>query len=488
MAKAPGVAENQREKGERVMNEGTLAKTKVTMCEVCNTDFDEKQPGWLEVRYLTQQVWMCPACLGRNTLGIEIVRFMHLEQQEFQPESRKGEIGSMFHDESIKGFFDRMRRQVKDSYEGKVTDGSSTQIGDKVAVESRVLTEAEKAVWIKDDLIDIEKMEADFDEWLHHKSPLAMFEKDLNIREVSRYTKRGWLGHARVYMEAHDWNTTFEREELMSYLNQLTDLKNKGVISVHTLNDKTTALHAWWDAMMLNWPTRRKKRGTSRSKAQQQKLLFKKELPWGKEAIRKSIAKVKGCNNAQYKYLWCLFTTWAPRPGENEHDLTEGSVEEKEQHENFISPRSWVWNEDGSGTLTFDTQKGSNPRQHHVPKELAPYLKEYSKAAPSLTTKQLNFIFHQMNKELALGVPESPLKKYPDRLGNHKREKGINFHYFRHPVETYLTEAGVNLPDVNVFFGWVPQPGTAGQYYIPNMEKADEVCRKHHPFLKAWVK
>lgn len=149
-----------------------------------------------------------------------------------------------------------------------------------------------------------------------------------------------------------------------------------------------------------------------------------------------------------------------------------------------ITASNFQWNSN-QGVLTFQPLKHGVLRVHRVPPELIPYLKDYSYEAKRLSGTAMNREFHMMCNQLGLKLPK-PRQRAADGDGRRQYSKGVNWHAFRHSVDTALLESGVDEASISRWMGWRSKPGMVRHYFTPEEKDIDSKVLAKHPFLKAW--
>ena len=280
-------------------------------------------------------------------------------------------------------------------------------------------------------------------------------------------------------MIRHNYEPKFTKEELNRYLASLdADGLSERSKEIHRI-----VLKCWWEALGLSWPL-------SNRRVHKKSTGKKTVSTFTVREIHHLISLVKQHGTAEDKFYICLATIFAPRRGEI------GQINQK----------NFNWQGD-SGTLFFQTEKHGLFREHIIPAELVPYLRNYN-PPQTHSVHKMSKKFIQICKSVGFEIPqEKPCKKkgldgrkvptkaireelcpncewfkrgkcrYPHRLN-------CSWHAFRHALDSALLEAGIDHLLVRRWMGWKSYQGMEALYYIPNNLQAKVMAK--HPFLKYW--
>ena len=383
-----------------------------------------------------------------DLIGTNLLRFLDQFVQQTLP-ARAGEsVSVMFNEDIRRQFFDAWKRDVQ---------SNSTVPND---FNATVLNQAETVLNINDTVANIDDLEKKFGKWLKTDNPLAKLEDDLIERNCTPKTVTVYLQMARQYTKAHDFAPTFDKQELFSYLKNIKATKANSTYELHR-----TVLKLWWDVLGYKWPESKRRRHQD-----QHSIVVSQPPSLTYDQIKDIITRVRQFGTPQQKYYFCLSTLLAPRAGEL----------------GAITGSNFSWEKE-TGILSFWPQKRGLRRTHRIPEEIVPYLKKYSYIAEPMTSTKMDYLFHKWCHELDIKLPKSQ-KKLCGLTGKVKREKGINWHAFRHTLDTGLIDSGLNTAAIRLFLGWRTKgDGMSGYYYTPNLADLDKSVWKKHPFLHLWT-
>ncbi len=389
--------------------------------------------------------------INNNPFNINqaFLELMSREQAAHQPEKLRGEVGSLFRDDSIKSFFDRRREEVRDSWEPDH------------APDSIVISEAEKTLKMAQELDIISVQEARFDTWRHSEDcPLTKLETFLTVTKRKQGTRKFFMHAAQRYYKFNKFTPQFTDKELYDYLVEL-DVSG---LAPRSVKQHRMALKRWWRVLGKQWPLE----GITVSDEIQED-----EPPtFSKEQITRLIMLVKEKGTPEQKFYFVLSTVFGFRAGEL------GS----------ITAKNFQWNDDNTGTLIVFTLKRGKKRVHHIPEGLTPFLKEYSYVAkPSCNTIMVEK-FHRFCKHIGFPIPKMPLKAHVDMNGKRIHVKGYGWHAIRHSVDTALVETNV-ISEIYIsqWMGWKSQQSMVRRYAVLDALKVDKEVQEKHPFLPLWT-
>ena len=372
---------------------------------------------------------------------------MSREQQVHQSSKMRGEVGSLFRDDSIKSFFNRLREEVIDSWEPDP------------APDSIVVSEAEKTLKMAQELDIVDAQEVRFNTWRKSEDcPLAKLETFLKVTKRKEGTKKLFMHAAQRYYKFNKFAPQFTDKELYDYLVEL-DVSG---LAPRSVKQHRIALKRWWRVLDLKWPLE----GIVINDDAQE------DMPptFSKEQIARLISLVKEMGTPEQKFYFTLSTIYGCRAGEL------GSV----------TAANFLWDGNG-GILSLQTLKRGKKRVHSIPEGLTPFLKEYSYVAKPSSNTVMGEKFHRWCRQLGFPIPKMPLKTHVDMNGKKIHVKGYGWHAIRHSIVTELVETHVSEIYISQWMGWKSQQSMVRRYAVLDALKVDKEVQEKHPFLPLWT-
>lgn len=116
--------------------------------------------------------------------------------------------------------------------------------------------------------------------------------------------------------------------------------------------------------------------------------------------------------------------------------------------------------------LRVETAKTNVIREHFIP----PELQDLVIPPPTKTMNEATHEFHRIR--MAAGI---------------RKQGHQGWHWVRRSLATHLLSAGVPMPVVSAYMGWVPPASvSAAWYYSPDPGETDGQIYVKHPFLSLW--
>jgi integrase len=375
------------------------------------------------------------------------LQIMAKEQESRQSSKMRGEVGSLFRDDSITSFFDLLRKEVIDSWEPDP------------APDSIVISEAERTAKMAQELKVVEVQEDRFQTWLREECPLAKLETFLAVTKRKDGTKKFFRHAAQRYYRFNQFAPEFSDKELFKYLIEL----DVAGLTPRSIKQHRMALKRWWRVLGYQWPLD----GVTVSDEIQE------ETPptFSAEQVSRLVSLVKEKGTPEQKYYFALSTVFGCRAGELGN----------------ITAKNFQWNDDDTGILTVPTLKRGKKRVHHIPEGLTPFLKEYSYMAKPSCNTIMGEKFHRFCKHIGFPIPKMPLKNHVDMNGKKIHVKGYGWHAIRHSLVTELVETHVSEIYISQWMGWKSQQSMVRRYAILDALKVDKEVQEKHPFLPLWT-
>jgi len=368
-----------------------------------------------------------------------------------------GETGITLHDENIRYFFQKWKRDIEQWRETAPDEGQGS-IGEGVAVKY-----ANKVMVAKESTEALSFIEKEFGKWNREHNPVTMMVNDLRKRGCSKATVYSYRSVGNAFMRLFDYEPEFTLAEYNQFLNQFQES------TLGTRRVYHDILKLLWEVQGLVFPLKQRRMHKPHS------IVPKVPPHFSAKDIARIIKIVKEKGTPEEKYYFCMATVYAPRRIE----LCE------------ITAQNFTWN-GKTGMLIFNPHKHGDTRQHLIPEELVPYLKDYSYQVKRMGTPQLSTKFWYFVEHLGLPVPRpsrSQRKKEMETLRDkHQRPRHYGWHAFRHSLTTGLSEAGLGDTMISSWMGWRSGNPAAPLIftYTRGAENIDAKVQRKHPFIKHW--
>lgn len=303
-------------------------------------------------------------------------------------------------------------------------DEAHGSLGEGIAVAY-----ASKAMVADQSLEALTTIEKAFGKWNREHNPVTLMENDLRNRGCSKATIYSYRSVGNAFMRLFDYQPEFTLAEYNQFMSQVQD-SAPGTRQVYK-----DILKLLWEVQGMNVPLKERRMHTPHT------IMLKIPPHFSPKQTANIIKIVKAKGTPEEKYCFCLATVFAPRRIE----LCE------------ITAKNFTWN-GKTGILTFNPHKHGNTRQHFIPEQLTPYLKEYSYEVQELHPPQLTTKFWHFVERLYLPIPRpsrGQRKKAMDELRHrYQRPRGYGWYAFRHGDTMALKEAGINDSTINEWMCW----------------------------------